>query len=148
MKTHLGFLIAFILVAGTSQAADWVTAPSYFTHDPATGERVTQFQEIPPVYAHVDPTYVRSGYHHTRSSIRVGQTADHYHVVEEWGRPVRPYGEWLFPYRPYSVPYHLWGPPFAGLQIVPFPHGHKAIPGGDVDAPHQPYDPDRPGTEF
>jgi hypothetical protein len=57
---------------------------------------------------------VQSGYWHTRSSIQAGGSADHLHVVEEWGRPVRPYGEWRFPYRPFSVPYPLWGPQFFG----------------------------------
>ncbi len=55
--------------------------------------------------------------------MQVGQSADHMHVVEEWGRPVRPYGEWRFPYRPYSVPYQLWGAPFAGLNQMPWGWG-------------------------
>ena len=117
----LRFVVTLLLVssASSARAADWLTAPSYFTHDEQTGQRVPQYAESKPVHFAFDPTYVRSGFHHMRSSIRVGQSADHFHVVEEWGRPVRPYGEWRFPYRPYSVPYHLWGPPFAGLTIIP-----------------------------
>jgi hypothetical protein len=103
-----------------ASAADWILAPSTFTHDPATGERVSQFAPIEPVYVQSRPDYLRSGYRHNRSSIYSGEGADHHHVVEQWGRPVRPYGEWLYPYRPYSVPYHLWGPPYAGLNLPGF----------------------------
>jgi hypothetical protein len=52
------------------------------------------------------------------------------HVVEEYGRAIRPYGEWRYPYRPYSVPYQLWGPPFAGLGYYPFgPFGPPSAAG-------------------
>jgi hypothetical protein len=109
------FVPAILLVvsaAATSRAADWVTAPSYFTHDPATGQRVAQFAPVPPVYA---SNYQKSVYHHTRSTLQVGDSIDIYHQVDEYGRPVRPYDEWRFPYRPYSVPYQQWGPPYGGL---------------------------------
>jgi len=107
-------------------SGDWVTAPSYYTHDPQTGERPQQYTPIGPFYLPPRSDYQRSGYRHTRSSIQVGTSADHLHVVEEWGRPVRPYGEWQFPFRPYSVPYPLWGAPFVGPNWygspLPFPH--------------------------
>ncbi len=119
--------------------ADWITAPSYYTHDPQTGQRVDQYTPIGPFYTFARTDYLQSGYRHTRSSIQAGTSVDHMHIVEEWGRPVRPYGEWRFPYRPYSVPYGLWGPPFAGLQY-PYPWyygrpGPGPAPGalGDVD---------------
>lgn len=103
--------------------ADWITAPSHYTHDPGTGERVTQYSPVGPFYTFPRPDYRRSGYRHTRSSLQAGRSADHMHVIEEWGRPVRPYGEWRFPYRPYSVPYPAWGPPYAGLnQPGYYPH--------------------------
>jgi len=114
----LGLLSACLLgseASGPSLAADWITAPSYFTHDPQSGARVTQYQQIGPVYTIAQPDYTRSVYRQTRSSIQVAGSADHMHVVEQWGRPVRPYGEWRFPYRPYSVPYQAWGAPYAGL---------------------------------
>ena len=95
-------------MASTSAfAADWITAPSRFTHDPQTGQRVTQFAPTPPVFH--DPSPFRSGFRHTRSSLQVGDSIDQYHSVDEFGRPVRPYGEWRFPFRPFSVPSHLWG---------------------------------------
>jgi hypothetical protein len=134
------------LVADFTAAADWITDPSYYSHDPQTGERVTQYTPIGPFYTFARTDYLRSGYRHTRSSIQAGHSADHMHVVEEWGRAVRPYGEWRFPFRPYSVPYDLWGPPpFAGAGwggfFPPFlpPHGW---PG--AEAPASPYDRQQP----
>jgi hypothetical protein len=98
------------LITGPTSAADWITQPSYFTHDPTTGKRVRQYSPIGPFYTYPRGDFTRSGFRHTRSSIQVGGSADHYHVTEEWGKPIQPYGEWRFPYRPYSVPYDAWGP--------------------------------------
>jgi hypothetical protein len=110
-------LIVLCCIAGSSPwlvAADWITAPSTFTHDPQTGERVNQFSPIGPVYVYTPPDYVKSGYRHLRSTIQVGGSADNYHLVEEWGRPVVPYDQWRFPARPYGSPYSEWGAPLAG----------------------------------
>jgi hypothetical protein len=96
-------------------AADWITAPATYTHDPNTAERVAQYSPIGPFYYYARPDYMKSGYRHLRSTIDAGNSSDNLHIVEEWGRPVRPYEEWRFPYRPYSVPYDAWGPPFGGL---------------------------------
>lgn len=109
-----GLLVA-ALASSVCSAGDWVTAPSYFTHDPQTGQRVHQYSQIGPFYIHGQRDFRRSGYRQTRSSIQAGGSSDHMHVVEEWGGEVRPYGEWRFPYRPNSVPYDLWGPMFPGL---------------------------------
>lgn len=106
-------VLASCFAVNAAFGADWITAPSYFTHD-QTGQRVRQYAPIGPFYVMQDPTYQRSGYRHTRSSLQVSGNIDHYHVVEEWGRGVRPYDEWRYPYRPYSVPYADWGPPYAG----------------------------------
>jgi len=95
-------------------ATPWINQQGVFSHNPATGERVTQYAPTPPVYGPQRADYARSGYRQTRSTLRGRTGTDNYHIVEEWGRPVRPYGEWLRPYRPYSVPYQLWGPPFYG----------------------------------
>jgi hypothetical protein len=109
--------LAFVaLSAFTADAADWIFAPSTYSHDPESGQRIAQYAPIPPVYTAPRSGYVESGYRHFRSSIRGAYgSADHLHLVEEWGRPVRPYGEWQYPYRPGSVPYSLWGPPYAGM---------------------------------
>lgn len=101
--------------ASSAHAAGWVFAPGQYTHSPETGQRVDQYAQVGPVYIYPDPTYVKSGYRHTRSSSTGRNGARNLHVVEEWGNEVRPYGEWQFPFRPYSVPYQLWGEPYAGL---------------------------------
>lgn len=117
MKTrHIlaAFCGLFVITASASRAGDWVTAPSYYSHDPRTGQRVQQYAPVGPFYTQAQGNYQRSGYHHTRSSIQVGTSADNYHIVEKFGDPVRPYGEWRFPFRPYSVPSYLSTPPFVG----------------------------------
>ena len=106
-------LLGVLAVCGSrAHATDWILAPSYYSHDPETGRRVTQYAQVGPVYVYPRPDYLKSGYRHMHSAVRGVRGTDHTHVVEQWGRPVRPYGEWRFPYRPYSVPYDLWGPQY------------------------------------
>jgi len=126
--TLLGLLslAAGLMTAYPASANDWLLAPSYYSHDPQDGERTAQYARPEPAFVYENPTYLKSGYHHRRSTIRTGDgSLDQFHVVEEWGRPVRPYGEWERPFRPYSVPYQLWGPPYGGLgpiyQNYPYP---------------------------
>ena len=90
--------------------------PSTYTHDPASGSRVSQFAPTPKPESNQVSDFRTSGYTHTRSSLNFGASADNYHRVESWGDPVRPYGEWRFPFRPYSTPYANWGAPYAGLN--------------------------------
>ncbi|WP_146118901.1 hypothetical protein [Blastopirellula marina] len=118
----------------TAQANDWTQSPSIYSHNPETGERVAQYAQPQPAFVYENPTYMKSGYHHRRMTLRNGDgSLDQFHVVEEWGRPVRPYGEWERPFRPYSVPYQLWGEPYGGLgpiyQNYPYPVPY-ANPGG------------------
>src|SRR5688572_9941570 len=123
---HLCFLAAALAAGGlfctAASAADWITAPSYYTHDPTTAERVAQYSPIGPFYYYARPDYMKSGYRHLRSTIDAGNSSDSLHIVEEWGRPVRPYEEWRFPYRPYSVPYGAWAPPFGGGAGGAYPY--------------------------
>lgn len=129
-----------LLLTRPAAGADWITAPSHYTHDPATGDRVTQYSPVGPFYTFPRPDYRRSGYRHTRSSIQAGGSADHMHIIEQWGRPVRPYGEWRFPYRPYSVPYPAWGPPYAGLSQPGYsPYPLAAPREGESNAYPDPY---------
>ncbi len=118
--------------ATPAHAIDWLTAPSYYTHDPVTAERVSQYAAIGPFYYYGRPDYVKSGYRHYRSTIQAGGSADNLHIVEEWGRPVIPYEQWRFPYRPFGSPYQDWGPPFGGLGSTgfPFPTGDRPWGGG------------------
>src|ERR1043165_3293086 len=112
--------LALLTFCSIASAADWNTAPSYYTHDPNSAQRVSQFSPIGPFYVYTPPNYVKSGYRNFRSTIQAGGSADNLHIVEEWGRPVQPYEQWRFGNRPYgSNPYPAWGPPFAGAAIVP-----------------------------
>ncbi|WP_246146717.1 hypothetical protein [Rubripirellula lacrimiformis] len=120
--TWLGLvLVGFAcIIAGNPtsvSASDWLTHPSTYSHDPATGMRVSQYAPVAAPVAPAVSNFRTSGYTHTRSSLNYGPSADNYHRVEAWGEPVRPYGEWQFPYRPYSSPYPNWGPPYAGLNL-------------------------------
>jgi len=137
MRLHpwIPALLGVLFLTTSACAADWILAPSTFTHDPETGKRVTQYAPIGPFYWPQRADYRQSGYRHHRSTLRAGGSADHMHVVEEWGRPIRPYGEWRFPYRPYSVPYDLWGEPYGGLNYN-YNHywGRGGHPGG---TPHR-----------
>jgi hypothetical protein len=110
------FSLALTIVQPLS-AGDWLTAPSFYTHDQATGQRVNQHTPPPESIIPQSPSFQTSGYSNYRSTLQFGQSADNYHRVEQWGPPVRPYGEWRFPYRPYSAPYDQWGPPFGGLNV-------------------------------
>ena len=144
MKHHLLALAlsgAAVASAATATAADWITAPSFYSHDPESGERVTQYTPIGPFYIYPRADYVESGYRHTQSVIRDENSADRIHIVRKWGQSVRPYGEWQFPYRPYSVPYNQWGPPYGGLGQWPGQYGRGGFGGfqgrgGGQDDPH------------
>ena len=110
-------LLAVVSFSPFISAADWLTYPSRYSHDSKTGSRITQYTPIEAPSVPQPANFRTSGYTHTRSSLNYGQSADNYHRVEQWGDPVRPYGEWRFPYRPYSTPYPNWGPPYAGLNL-------------------------------
>jgi hypothetical protein len=137
---HRTFCLSLLLflAASFATAADWLTAPSYYSHDPRTGERVTQYAQTGPVYRYDRPDYLQSGYRQSTFNLQMGRSVDHMHIVEEWGRPVRPYGEWQYPYRPYSVPYQGWGPPFGGLNVY---NGYGPYYGGAPGAGPAPIPP-------
>lgn len=133
MNKLLALIFALLLLSctGPASAGDWITAPSTYTHDSMSGERVKQYSPIGPFYTYPQASFTRSGYRNTRSSLQVGTSADHYHTTEQWGKPVQPYGEWRFPYRPYSVPYDAWGPQFfGGVPFGRFQQGFGAGYGG------------------
>ena len=132
-------LLAVVSFSPLISAADWLTYPSRYSHDPKTGSRITQYTPIQAPSVPQPANFRTSGYTHTRSSLNYGQSADNYHRVEQWGDPVRPYGEWRFPYRPYSTPYPNWGPPYAGLNFGGGFYG----PYGPSPYGPSPYDPYR-----
>jgi hypothetical protein len=162
MIRHLASLVAVAAVwhaAGAAQAS-WIFAPSYYSHDPATGQRVAQFAPEEPAYAAVDPTFMRSGYRHNRTTLRgLDGTADRMHVVETWGEgeSIRPYGEWEYPFRAGATPYGPWGNP-QGPWTSPYgawvnPYGLGRIPQvydfnynyGGGNRPHDGYPSPGPG---
>lgn len=106
---------AVLVLCAPACSADWITAPSYYTHDTATGERVAQYSPVGPFYYYQRPDFLRSGYRHYRSTVDLGNSSDNMHVVETWGASIAPYEQWRFPYRPYGSPYGAWGPPYGGL---------------------------------
>lgn len=122
--------VSLVLGGGTPAfGIDWMTLPSTYTHAPS-GARVNQYRAPQPAYTPQVANFRSSGYSHVRSSMQFGASADNYHRVEEWGDPVRPYGEWRFPYRPYSQPYAAWGPPLAGLGGIWGGYGGYGSNGG------------------
>src|SRR3954466_4271884 len=87
MKPTLFVLaIATLFCATAVQAADWITAPSYYTHDKMSGQRVAQYSPIGPYYYYQRADFTRSGYRNYRSTIQAGGSADNFHMVEEWGK--------------------------------------------------------------
>lgn len=112
-------VIAFDSSEASAQMCNWMTAGSYYTHNPMTQERVHQYAPDPKVIHTPDPSI--STYRHQRSSLVVDGSMDQYHKVYRTGGNVRPYGEWQHPYRPYSVPYSDWayGSPFGHLANPP-----------------------------
>ncbi|GAA5510464.1 hypothetical protein [Novipirellula caenicola] len=122
-------VLANLVIASQCGAADWLTLPGKFSHDPVTSQRVDQFQPMATPAVPEVANFRTSGYTHVRSRLNYAQSSDNYHRVETWGDPVRPYGEWQLPFRPYSVPYAAWGAPFAGLNITPYGYGPGAFSG-------------------
>lgn len=137
-------LVAVVSISERAAAQDWITAPSYYTHDPQTGHRVHQYHRVDAVIH--TPSRSRSVYRHTRSSLQIGDSIDQYHVVDNYGDVVRPYGEWRFPYRPFSVPYSQWGPDlgWGGFGGYGGPAPGWGFPGyggggGGIGSPFGPY---------
>jgi hypothetical protein len=139
-------------LCATSEGSDsWQFRPSYYSHDPNSGERVAQYQPLPNVYRPEDPTYMVSGYRHNQTIMRGADgSADWMHVVETWGNPVRPYGEWEFPYRAGATPYGPWGNP-QGPWTMPFdswvnPYGLGQLPNPPWGPYYQPYNSPYPNS--
>ena len=138
MRRHLVLVVAAAAIApvmvARARADSWIFRRSSFTHDPATGDRVVQYARPETPYVWGDATYRQSAYRHQRSTIRVGGSADHTHIVETWGagETIRPYGEWQRPYRAGATPYGPWGNP-RGPWTTPFgswvnPYGLGRLP--------------------
>jgi hypothetical protein len=142
MRWHPFLVLFFVLgdLAGAATAesfsGSWIFRPSEYSHDPEMNVRVTQYaQPVTPVFRG-DPNYQQSAYRHNESSIHVGSSSDHMHIVETWGAGewIRPYGEWEYPFRPGATPYGPWGNPQGpwttpfGSWVNPYGLGHLPIP--------------------
>jgi hypothetical protein len=91
------FVIALILASacggGSLLAQDcsccqpsWIFRRSQYSHDPATGARVAQYDRIPPVEPLPDPRLVTSGYRRVRSNLRgIDGSIDSAYSVSSYG---------------------------------------------------------------
>jgi len=143
MKRHLVFVVTLSAAAGCcglASGSGWVFRPSYYSHDPASAERVVQYEAPRKALAPNDPTYAQSGYRQHRASVQVGGSYDHLHIVETWGagESIRPYGEWEFPYRAGATPYGPWGNP-SGPWTTPFGSWDNPYGLGKLPYPPWPY---------
>ena len=161
MRRHLVLLAVFsaLAPAAVGQAADsWIFRATRYTHDPESGQRVSQYARKQPAYVRDDPTYVQSGYRHNRSTLRgIGGSVDRRHTVETWGEGemIRPYGEWQRPFRagatpygpwgnaggPWTLPFESWDNPYGlgNLRHPPYPHWEYPMSGpyaGSQPGPH------------
>ncbi|MBN1910756.1 MAG: hypothetical protein JW818_13505 [Pirellulales bacterium] len=139
--TLVSLAVLGLLVTALPAAADWAFKKSYYSHDPASGNRVAQYSPGTTPYTTPESNYKRSGYHHHRIRQRgPGGTADNLHLVETWGEGefIRPYGEWEYPYRAGATPYGPWGNP-QGPWTTPF--GSWVNPYGLGQLPNPPWFP-------
>ena len=88
---RIAFLVlAVFTLSPSAEAVDWLTLPSRYTHNPSTGERISQYRKIQAPSVPQPANFRTSGYTHTRSSLNYGQSADNYHRVEQWETPCVP----------------------------------------------------------
>jgi hypothetical protein len=75
-----------IVVPSQPTQASWIFMRSRYTHDPATGVRVAQYDMKPPIEPLDDPRAVTSGYSRSRTIIRGADgSADTHYRVQSFG---------------------------------------------------------------
>ncbi len=141
-------LAATAVSAGTAATGtgEWAFKPSYFSHDPANGQRVAQYAPGEKAYVQIN-NYRRSGYRQQRIKINgVSGSSDNIHIVETWGdgENIRPYGEWQRPFRAGATPYGPWGNS-RGPWTMPFESWGNPYGLGNLRHPPWPHYPNRPG---
>ncbi|MCA9191745.1 MAG: hypothetical protein KDB03_08285 [Planctomycetales bacterium] len=129
---HLAIALLIELACQTAPvlADDWISWPSTYTHD-VYGNRIDQYALPRQPIQEIPADYQRSGYRSYRSTLQVGQFADNFHVVDQWGAPVIPYERWRFPYGPYNTPYSQWGPQMPSVYFngsAPLPGQYPVMP--------------------
>ena len=138
------FVVTALVFLASTASADWLSLPSTYTHSPVTGQPVDQYQPIAEPTGAYTPIS-SGGFHHVRSTLNYGKSADNYFRVDRWGEPVQPFAAFRFPFRPYGTPYPNWGPPYGGLgtdiqiggglgfpHAAPFASGFRFPPGRGV----------------
>lgn len=139
-----------------SQPDSWVFAPGRYTHDPATGARVAQYEQVAPVEPLPDQRLVTSGYSRTRSVLRGadGSASTYYRVTSfgngrggmdaEWERFHDAWrgstvsgGAFAGGFAPYGG-YYGYGP-YGGGYPGHHGRGHAYPPPWDVTAPNYGY---------
>lgn len=74
------------VVAPEPAPPSWIFNQGTYTHDPATGARVAQYEPIPPVEPLEDQRLVTSRYHRSRTNLRGADgSAETYYEVQQWG---------------------------------------------------------------
>lgn len=134
-----------VKAAAAKGKSAWAFKPSYYSHDPASGRRVTQYAQGEKAYARID-NYRRSGYRQQRIKIKgVSGSTDNIHIVETWGdgENIRPYGEWQRPYRDGATPYGPWGNA-RGPWTTPFQSWENPYGLGRLRHPPWPHYPEYP----
>ena len=155
---HLGstFVLASACGAGSLDAQEclcgppsWIFRRSQFSHDPATGARVAQYERIPPVEPLPDPRLVTSGYRRVRSNLRgTDGSIDSSYSVSSYGNGrggldaewERFHDAWLQSYTAGGNTYYQQAPlaPYGGFPYGAIPYGGFA-PGYGVPQPPLPY---------
>lgn len=78
--------IATVSAQECCEQPSWIFDRSTFSHDPATGARVAQYERHAPVEELPDPRLVTSGYRRTRTNIRGADgSVDSYYQVQSYG---------------------------------------------------------------
>ncbi len=109
--------------ANDVEESSWIFRPSYFSHHPATGERVAQYVPERTPFARFDPSYVESGYRQSSQNIITSDGSyDQQRTVQSWG--YAPYGGWGGYYgfgAPFYGPYGYTPLGYPATSQTPFP---------------------------
>lgn len=74
-----------VVAAPKPAGPNWIFQPGLYSHDPRTGERITQYAPLPAVEALPDTRGIASGYHRSRvNQVGTGGSVDTYYRVENW----------------------------------------------------------------
>ena len=101
MRIFLAIVMTLTAANSFAVEGDWVFAPGDYTHDPDTGQRVTQFAPDAVAYYPFGRNYQRSGFRYNNSTLRIGNAVNRYTTVETWGNGAVALGATLL-FQPYD----------------------------------------------